>query len=364
MTTDAPSPTANTPANSSPAPCSDLDLFAEDILLDPYPSYEALRDLGPAVWMTTSLMWAIPRYDALRTVLADWETFSSAQGIAIDPGFSAMLQGAFVALDPPEHRTQRNVLAANLSVRSLRSHQQRIETLARQHVDRCLQHETFDAVTDLAQPFPIEVISSLIGFSKVPVHKLAAWASAGFQVLGSANQRALDVVQLLGELDDFLGQQARPGAMPANSFGAVIHAAAQRGVISDVQAQGMLRAFATAGVDTTISSLSSALWLFARYPEQWNLLREDPTRIRAAFDEVLRLESPVQAFARTTTQDHTIGGTRLAEGDRIMVLYGSANRDPARWENPDEFDITREPKAHLAFGHGVHVCPGLRTTGN
>ena len=349
------SPTA-TPATVT-GPTSDIDLFTDEALLNPYPRYAALRAAGPAVWLTTYQMWAIPRYEEMRAVLADWGTYSSAQGIAIDPGFSAVLKGAFIACDPPEHRPQRQVLAERLTAPALRSLKIQIETWADDHVERCLQDLTFDAVTSLARPYPMHVIASLIGFPHVP-GRLADWASAGFQSLGPANERALSVIQRLGELETFLATEAGPGCLPPGSFGADIHDAAERGTITVEQAGSMLRAYATAGIDTTVNALSSAIWLLARHPDQWQALRAEPSRIIAAFEEVLRLESPVQTFARTATRHHDLGGVSIAAGDRIMLLYGSANRDPRRWAEPARFDITRSARGHLAFGYGIHVCPG------
>ncbi|HEY0813091.1 MAG TPA: cytochrome P450 [Pseudonocardia sp.] len=353
--TAAPSPAPS--AASSPAPSSDVDLFTEDVLLDPYPHYATLRDQGPAVWLTASSMWAIPRYHDMRTVLADWATYSSAQGIAIDPGFSAVLKGAFIACDPPEHRPQRQVLADRLTVPALRSLKDQIQAWATDHVDACLADTTFDAVTGLARPYPLHVIGSLLGLPRVPAG-LADWASAAFQSLGPANERALGVVHLLGELEAFLSAEAGPESVPSGSFGADIHDAARRGAVTATQAASILRAYATAGIDTTVNALSSALWLLARHPAQWQMLRADPARIPAAFEEALRMESPVQAFARSVTRDHDLGEVSLAAGDRVMLLYGSANRDPRRWSEPDRFDITRSARGHLAFGHGIHVCPG------
>jgi cytochrome P450 len=120
----------------------------------------------------------------------------------------------------------------------------------------------------------------------------------------------------------------------------------------------LVRSFFSAGLDTTVSALGNAVYLLATYPEQWELLRADPSRARVAFEETIRFESPVQQFFRTATGDTELSGVEIAKDDRVMIFFGAANRDPRRWEDPDRFDITRKASGHLAFGLGIHSCVG------
>lgn len=147
-------------------------------------------------------------------------------------------------------------------------------------------------------------------------------------------------------------------ALRPGSWGAAIYDAADRGQITHEDAGRMMGSFVVAGIDTTVNGISSAIWLLARHPEQWQALRADPTLAKSAFEESLRIESPVQAFARGVTRDTEIGGAPVAAGDRVVILYGSANRDDRKYERPDEFDVTRNPLDHVAFGYGIHVCLG------
>ncbi len=118
----------------------------------------------------------------------------------------------------------------------------------------------------------------------------------------------------------------------------------------------LVRSFLSAGVDTTISALGNAVHLLATNPAQWNLLRADPSLARHAFEETIRVESPVQVFSRTATRDTEVAGVEVAKDERVMVFFGAANRDPRRWEDPDRFDVTRRAAGHLAFGTGIHGC--------
>ena len=112
-------------------------------------------------------------------------------------------------------------------------------------------------------------------------------------------------------------------------------------------------------LDTTISALGNAVWLFATHPDQWQILQEEPDRIKAAFNEVLRIESPITCFTRVAKVFASVGGFELPAGSRVLVSFAAANRDERRWEEPDRFDITRESAGHLAFGYGEHACVGM-----
>jgi cytochrome P450 len=120
----------------------------------------------------------------------------------------------------------------------------------------------------------------------------------------------------------------------------------------------VVRSVLTAGVDTTVSGLGASLYCLARFPEQFARLRADPSLARAAFEEAVRYESPVQTFFRTTTRDTEIAGVPVAEGEKVLMFLGAANRDPRRWERPEEYDIGRPNAGHVGFGSGIHGCVG------
>jgi hypothetical protein len=128
--------------------------------------------------------------------------------------------------------------------------------------------------------------------------------------------------------------------------------------LTEEEAGMLVRSFLSAGIDTTVYGLGNALYCMARYPEQWSALRERPNLIRGAFEEVLRFEAPVQSFFRTTTREVEVGGVRLGDGEKVLLLFAAANRDPRRWEKPDTFDVTRRAAGHMTFGTGIHGCVG------
>jgi hypothetical protein len=139
----------------------------------------------------------------------------------------------------------------------------------------------------------------------------------------------------------------------------ILYHCADAGEITHDEAHKLVRAMLTAGVDTTVNGIGTALFAMARFPSQWDKMRADPARLaRAAFEEAVRFESPVQTFFRTTTRSTELGGITLEAGRKILLFLGAANRDPRQWERPDEYDIERKVMGHVGFGAGIHVCVG------
>lgn len=130
------------------------------------------------------------------------------------------------------------------------------------------------------------------------------------------------------------------------------------GRITEAQCPQLFTAYLVPSLDTTISAIGNAIWLFGRYPEQWDKVRENPSLIPNAFKEVLRLESPIQGFSRKATSDYEVEGISIPAGSRVVVLFASANRDERKWRHPDIFDVTRNTSGHLGFGYGIHLCAG------
>jgi 4-methoxybenzoate monooxygenase (O-demethylating) len=142
-------------------------------------------------------------------------------------------------------------------------------------------------------------------------------------------------------------------------FGAAIHAAADTGELTAEETPIVARSLLSAGVDTTVSGIGAAVYCLARFPEQFARLRADPGLARAAFEEAVRYESPVQTFFRTTNRPVEIGGIELDEGEKVLMFLGAANRDPRQWERPDEYDVSRHTVGDVGFGSGIHQCVGM-----
>ena len=336
----------------------DVDLWSDDMLTDPYPTYARLREVGPVLYDAPHDAYVLPRYDEVRAALQDWETFSSAQGVGLNERANKMAGRGILTTDPPLHDTRRKVLNAQLVPREVARHQGFLVDTADQLVDELVERGGFDAVADLAHAYSVKVVADLCGLPEEGREHLIARASAAFDTFGPDNERCLDAWDGFFELFDYATNVATPERLVPGRWGTEIYEAGRRGDVERDACPGLMLAYVWAGMDTTVNAISSAVSLFADHPDQWERLRSDRSLLGSATNEVLRIEPPVQRFTRATTREVEIGGADLPERARIVVLFGSANRDERRFRDPDRFDITRNPTDHLSFGRGVHRCVG------
>lgn len=345
----------------APADCpsTDVDLWTDEVLRAPYAAYAALRRLGPVVWMARYGAYAVTSYAEARAVLQDWETFSSASGVGMDPGINSRPGRGILTTDPPLHDSRRRVLNPQLVPRALTGHEafldERAESLVAELVAR---PGGFDAVHDLARPYSLGVVADLVGLPDEGREHLIERATAAFNTFGPDNELLRSSLGGFRDLFQYCTDVATPDRLAPGGWGEGIYAAGARGDIEPEACPGLMLAYVWAGMDTTVNALGSAVWLFAEHPAAWEQVRADPSLVPSAFNEILRIEAPVQRFTRCTTRAVDVAGTRLPEGARVAVLFGSANRDEAHYPDPDRFDVTRNPQDHLTFGRGVHHCVG------
>ena len=340
-------------------PATDIDLFTDEALSDPYPLYRELRALGPVVRLNAYEMYAFPQYREVREASGNWEVFSSAKGVMMNEEINTKLEGITLCSDPPEHTQMRNVLGRPMRPDRLREQTPKIEAEAEKIVKRLVARGTFDAATELAEHLPMNIVSDLVGLGDAGRDRMLDWAAATFDAQGPMNQRTKDSFPKLEEMVGFAMTEAVPGNLDPDGWASELYAAAEKGDLPIEKCPFMMIDYIAPSLDTTIYAISSAIYLFAQNPDQWEILRQDPTLIPHAINEALRLESPVQRFTRVVTQDHEIAGTVLPAGSRVVLMYGSANRDERKYPDPDRFDIRRKPSDHLAFGRGEHVCVGM-----
>jgi cytochrome P450 len=339
-------------------PSSDIDLFTDEALTNPYPLYRALRDLAPIVYLEKLSMFALTRYDQVREALDDWETFSSSDGVGLNEPINQAMTGTIINTDPPGHTKLRTVISSRMAPRALNDMRADIDRKADEFIERLLTRTEFDAMTDLARVFPVTAVLDALGFPLDGREKLLHWGGACFNAMGPANPRGAASFPEAAEMFTWLAEKCTADAMIPGGFATTIHEAAARGDIPRDSVEHLLAAYAIPSLDTTVSAIGSSIWLFAQHPDQWDLVRADPTLIPRAFAEALRLESPVPWFGRTTRRPYTAGGLSIEPGRRVLVSYASSNRDERRYPDPDRFDVTRDNADHIAFGYGIHSCPG------
>jgi cytochrome P450 len=339
-------------------PTYDIDLFADDALAEPYEHYRRLRDLGPVVWLSAHGLYAVARYADVRSVLDNPDVFCSGQGVGFNDVINTVGLGTTLMSDGDQHRRLRRVILRPLTPKALSQLRPDAQALADELADELVIRGAFDAVSDLAEVLPSKWVPELLGWPDDARDRLIGWGSANFDALGPPNARTDAGGAGLMEMAMYAIHLAQT-TLPEGSMAAGILEAAARGDIEPAQCPLAIIDYLAPSLDTTISALGNAIWLFATHPDQWQLLRQDPDRVKHAFNEVLRTETPISSFTRVATGPIEIDGVEIPAGARVMVSYASANRDERQWEDADVFDITRNSAGHVAFGYGDHACAGM-----
>jgi len=352
----------DTLATSAAMPELEFDPFSRAFLEDPFPDHARLRDAGPVARLRRHGVYAVGRHAEVRAVLQDWETFSSAAGVGLADFRREKpwrLPSLVLETDPPMHGRSRRVLSRVLAAAVINGLRERFQQDADEMVAGLVARGQFDAVPDLAEAYPLRVFPDAVGMPRENRRYLLPYGNMVFNSFGPRNAFFEDAVQDAAPVLEWVQIQSRRENLTATGFGAEIHAAADAGELTHDEAPMVVRSLLTAGVDTTVSGLGAALLCLASHPAQFQALRADPNLARAAFEEAVRFETPVQTFFRTTTRPVALGGATLDEAQKILVFMAAANRDPRRWERPDEYDITRPTAGHVGWGVGIHTCVGM-----
>jgi 3-(3-hydroxy-phenyl)propionate hydroxylase len=334
------------------------DIYRTAAIVDPYPHYTRLRELGPVVWLPRQRVYALSRYAECKAVLRDDETFISGHGVGLNPIVNRLSRGTTLNSDGAEHDQRRKLVAHRMLPRALRAISDDVDALAAAVVDAALARGEVDGVADVAAALPLAVVPDLVGWPRDRRADLLAWGGATFDFLGPLNGQALRAVPGSIQMLRFADRVVRKRSMLDGSLGHDVLVAADNGAVSPAECKALMIDYIAPSLDTTISAIANALHLFATHPDQWQALRDDPALIPNAVNEVIRYESPLRAFTRQARVDTEIAGVPMVAGARVLVIYASANRDEREWDDPDVFDVRRDANRQLGFGQGAHACAG------
>lgn len=338
---------------------------------DPYPAYEALRQRLP---FKTLGMWVVARHDDVSAVLKD-RRFSASlipslvsrqlagHGLAC-PEIVRLGEKSIVFTDAPDHARLRQLTNAAFHRKNIETLRPTIEATVDELLGRALAEVDVELVVDVTEPLPLRVIRQWMGLdhsAEAPIkhwtHLVRVFLEPGFI---TADRYVALHRMLLDYMGFFRAQIERVRAQPdGHLISLLAHNTHKGDRLSDEELIFVCIMCYVAGVETTTSLLSNAVLLFARHPEQFDLLRAQPELLPNALDEVLRFESPLQMTKRVATEDVSIAGIDIRSGDQVLLCMGAANRDEAMFTSADRFDITRTNAArHVGFGHGIHTCLG------
>jgi 4-methoxybenzoate monooxygenase (O-demethylating) len=342
-------------------PHLDLDPFSIEFFEDPHPVHEVLREAGPVVRLDKWNVYGVARYAEVHAVLNDPLTFCSSRGVGLSD-FARETpwrpQSIILEADPPEHTRTRAVLSRVLSPSVMKQLRGSFVAAAEAKVEELLAKGSFDAIADLAEAYPLSVFPDAMGLQQEGRENLLPYAGLVFNAFGPPNKLRQDAIERSAPHQAYVQAQCQRENLAPGGFGACIHARADAGDITAAEAPLLVRSLLSAGLDTTVNGIGAAIYCLARFADQWARLRSDLSLARNAFEEAVRFESPVQTFFRTTTRDVEISGVPVGEGEKILMFLAAANRDPRRWDKPDQYDVTRKTSGHVGFGSGVHMCVG------
>jgi cytochrome P450 len=343
-------------------PAIDVDPFSIAYLNDPHPEHERLRRAGPVVRFNKYDAWGMARYKEVSAAMKDAQTYISSAGVGLTDlrkdSNKVIDRRLTLEIDAPDHGKYRNVFTRILTPGVARELRDRFTEQAEKLADELVQRTTFDAVTDLAVAFPLQVFPDAIGMRQSGRENLMPWSDAVFNSWGPDNELRRESIKVVPKVYPWIIESCNREELSVGGIGMKIYEAADRGEISPEDAPLLVRPFLTAGLDTTVAGISAAILALATHPDQWSLLRDTPALAKLAFEEAIRWESPIQSFFRTTSCSVAVGDVTLPAGAKVLMFMGAANRDPAQWENPERFDINRRAIGHVGFGAGIHACVG------
>lgn len=346
---------------------------------DPYPTYRRMRDEAPAYLDEEHGFWALSRHEDVRAAIDDWPTFSSSGGITLDRR-TKNVEPMLIEMDPPRHTELRSLVSRAFTPRRVAELEPSIRELAVKLVEGFAGRTRVDVIEDFAGKLPMAVISVMLGVPRADQDELREWSDAmlhreeGSTKLTPAGLEG--ATQLYSYFNDVIADRRREpgddlvGALVAAEEGAArghltdsdpafaLGGSGERRSLSPGEVLGFCFLLLIAGNETTTKLLGNAIYWLHAFPDQRAKLLADPSLIPAAVEETLRYDTSTQGLARLLTRDVELHGTTLPTGSKGLLLFGSANRDERRWDEPDEFDIGRNPAGHLAFGHGLHHCLG------
>lgn len=350
-----------------------IELFDDECIQDPYPLYRRMLDAAPVHQIGNSGFYAVCRWDAVNDAIARPEDFSSnlTATMTYQPGGEV---GAFemeglggkshvlATADEPAHAVHRKALLPQLAAKRIRAFEPFIAATADHLWNANVDDGRIEWMSAMANRLPMMIVGRIIGVPDADIDKLVRWGYAATQVVeGLVSQDQLNAAGIaVMELATYITDQFRRAAAdPQDNLLGDLATACASGELEELSAQAMMIILFSAGGESTASLIGSAAWVLATRPDIQQEVRDQPELLGAFLEEVLRYEPPFRGHYRHVVSDTTLCGVDLQAGSRLLLLWGAANRDPAHFDNPDQFRLDRPGRrGHITFGKGAHFCVG------
>jgi cytochrome P450 len=341
---------------------------------DPYPAYEALRAAGRVLYDEPSDHWLVPHHADVNALLRDrrfGRTYlhvatHAEMGRPEEPDYLGpfwhLIRNGMLDREPPDHTRLRRLVAKAFTPRTVERMRGRVQAVADGLVDRIAEAGGGDLVADLAEPLSVAVIADLLGIPQADRPLLRPWSAriCGMYEVNPTEEAGRIASRAASEFSEYLRglsreRRARPADDLITALAQVVDGGDQ---LTEDELIGTCVLLLNAGHEATVNATGIGWWQLFRHPDQLARLRQDRSLLPTAVDELLRFDTPLQMFERWVLEDVELHGVRVPKGAELGLLFGSANRDPAVFADPDRLDLGREPNPHLSFGAGTHYCLG------
>lgn len=346
-----------------------FDPFSEDFFNGAYETYRRMRDEAPVYYSEEYDFYALTRHEDVAPAFRDFETYSSAYGLDL-----AMVRGhlpeaapkMIILMDPPEHRHMRSLLNKVFTPRAIQAQREMVTAKIEKYLSQ-VDPDGFDAVQEFTAPFPVEVITTMLGVPEEYAQQVRFWIDESLH--REVGQIEVDEKGMLANVESAMFYldlvQKRRADRKDDLFSKLIEAEVERDdgtmeKLNDLEIAAFASLLGGAGAETVTKLMGNAVYVFAKNPDQWQKLLDDRSKIPAAVEELLRYEAPSQYNVRRNMRDVHLHGTTIPEGMPVFLIGGSANRDERAWTDADKFDIDRDrtEAQNLGLGYGIHSCLG------
>ncbi|KOU80200.1 MULTISPECIES: cytochrome P450 [unclassified Streptomyces] len=353
-----------------------FDPWDAAFVADPYPAYRELREQGRAIWWEATEQWLVPHYADVSALLRDrrlgrtylhrfsHEEFGRQAPPPEHEPFHVLNGNGLLDLEDPAHARVRRLVAKAFTPRTVERLVPAVQRMAGELVGRLLADGGGDLLATVAEPLPVAVIAELLGVPEADRGLLRPWSAdiCGMFELRPEEETARRAVRASIDFSAYLREliserRARPGE---DLISGLIAAHDEEGRLSEQEMISTCVLLLNAGHEATVNTTVNGWWALFRNPDQLAALRagRDPEKLSTAVDELMRYDTPLQMFERWVLDDIRVGDTEIPRGAEVALLFGSANRDPARFDDPDTLDLSRADNPHLTFGAGIHYCLG------
>lgn len=345
-----------------------FDPFSEDFFNSPYETYRRMREEAPVYYSREYDFYALTRHDDVAAAFKDYETYSSAYGVdlaQVRKGHVAE-HGSIIAMDPPEHRRMRGLLNKVFTPRAILSFKGLVGELIDKHLS-AVNPDGFDFVQDFSAPFPVDVMATLQGVPDEDHQQIRLWiddllhrdpgqVEASAAGMKSAVDMAIYYYRLIKHRRESLGEDLLSRLIRSE----VECDDGGTRPLDNIEITEFATLLGGAGAETVTKLIGNAAVVFAKCPDQWQKLLDDPGKVPSAVEELLRYEAPAQYNVRRSMREVTLHGVTIPAGKPVFLVGASANRDPLAWNDPDVFDIDRDrtQSQNLGLGYGIHSCLG------